>query len=106
LEPVHGLHPKPSQLVAAVGEDPQRLELTIGCQHAQSRRADRDDSDRVRIERVGLAVVAGVEQPDPGRKLGRHIDDPFTRLHQSLRERRPAPLAPSIAQTRRGHVFT
>jgi hypothetical protein len=29
LPSVHGLHPQPGQLVTAVGENPQRLELTV-----------------------------------------------------------------------------
>jgi hypothetical protein len=38
---------------------------------------------------VRLAVVAGVEQPDPGRELGRDIDDVLTARKQSLRQRTP-----------------
>jgi hypothetical protein len=60
----------------------------------------------VRVERVGLAVVAGVEEPDPGGQLGRDVKDPLTGREQALGQRTAAPLAPSTAHTRRGHVLT
>jgi hypothetical protein len=37
----------------------------------------------MRIQRVGLVVVAGIKQPNPGRPLRRHIDDLFAGFHQS-----------------------
>ena len=89
VEPVHGLHPQVGQLVAAVGEHPQRHDLTVGCHHAQARGADRDHRDGVRIQGVGLAVVAGAEEPDSRGELRRDIDDPFAGFDQSLRERTP-----------------
>ena len=105
LEPVDGLDPAPGQLLAAVGQHPQRLELAVERQHPQACGADRDHRDRVRVVGVGLAVVAGVEQPDPGRELGRHVDDVLA-VGSSSRcaSGRPAPLLPSTAQTRSGHA--
>ena len=103
LEPVDGLDPTPGQRFTAVGQHPQRLELAVELQHPQAAGADRDDRDRVRVAGVGLAVVAGVEEPDPGRELGRHIDDVLAVLEQPLRQRpagavgaldRPDPLRP------------
>lgn len=105
LEPVDGLDPAPSQRLSSVGEDPQRLELAVDLQHTQRGGADRDDRDRVRIERVGLPVVAGVEEPDPAGELGRDIDDLLTGLEQPLGQRsshavsafdRPHPLRPGL----------
>ena len=103
LEPVDGLDALAGQLVASVGEHPQRLELTIGGEHAKTRSAHGDDRDRVRVQGVGLAVVAGVEEPDPGGQLGRDIEDPFAGLDQPLGQRtagavgsldRPDPVRP------------
>jgi hypothetical protein len=38
----------------------------------------------VRVAGVGLAVVAGVEEPHPRRQLRRHVDDPFAGLEEPL----------------------
>ncbi len=54
---------------------------------------------------VGLAVVAGVEEPDSGGELGGHVDDLLAVLEEPLCER-PAPLLPSTAQTRSGQAAT
>jgi hypothetical protein len=60
----------------------------------------------VRVEGVGLAVVTGVEEPDPGGELGRDIDDVLAGLEEPLCQRgRPTPLAPSTVQTRSGQAF-
>jgi hypothetical protein len=57
----------------------------------------------MRVVGVGLAVVAGVEQPDPGSQLRGDVDDSFAVLEEALRERpagavaaldRPDPLGP------------
>ena len=54
---------------------------------------------------VGLAVVAGVEEPDPGGELRWHVDHLLAVLEQTLREgtagavaslNRPDPLRPSL----------
>ena len=91
------------QLLAAVGQHPQRLELDVVGQHPQPRGADRDHRDRVRVVGVGLAVVAGVEQPGPGRQLRRHVDHVLAVGQQPLRQRpagavaalhRPHPVRP------------
>ena len=102
LEPIDGLDPAPGERFAAVGEHPQRLELTIELQHPQGRGADRDHGDRVGIVGVGRAVVAGVEDPDPDGELG----GTSTTCAPSSRSRRasgrPAPLLASTAQIRSG----
>jgi hypothetical protein len=77
LESVHGLHPTVGQLVAAVGQHSQGLELPIGSDLAQAGSAQRDHRDGVRVERVGLAVVAGVEEPDPSGQLRRDVNNPL-----------------------------
>jgi hypothetical protein len=105
LEPVDRLDPASGQGFASVGEHPQRLELAVDLKHAQGRGADCDDRDRVGIAGVGLAVVAGVEMPDPCRELRRDIDDLLAGLEQPLGQRssdtvgafdRPDPVRPRL----------
>jgi len=105
VQPVDGLDPLAGQLLAAVGEHPQRLELLVVGQHSQPAGADRDRRDRVRVVGVGLAVVPGVEQPGSGRQLGRHVHDVFAVGQEPLRQRpagavaafdRPDPLRPGL----------
>jgi hypothetical protein len=59
----------------------------------------------VRIERVGLAVVAGVKQPNPGSELRRDVDDTLAGLQKPLGQwstrtvgalNRPDPLRPCL----------
>ena len=108
LESVDGLDPPTGQCLTAVGEHPQRLELAVELQHPQGRGAHGNSSDRVRVVGVGLAVVAGVEQPDPGRELRRHVDHLLAVLEETLSEwssgavrslNRPDPLAAKRRRT-------
>jgi hypothetical protein len=66
LQPVHGLHPLASDLLAALDQQSHRLELAVFGQHPQVLGPDRNHSNCMRVVGVGLAVVAGVEQPRPG----------------------------------------
>ena len=59
----------------------------------------------MRIECVGLAVVTGVEEPNPGSELGRDVDDALAVLEQPLGQRsagavgsfdRPDPIRPGL----------
>lgn len=60
-------------------EHPQRLELTVLDHHPQTFGADRHHGDGVGVQGgVGLAVVAGVEEPHPGREPGRDIEHLLT----------------------------
>ncbi|GGO70458.1 hypothetical protein GCM10012276_09080 [Nocardioides deserti] len=93
LESVDGLDPPTGQCLTPVGEHPQRLELPVEPQHPQARRADCDCCDRVGIVGVGLAVMAGVEEPDSGGELRWDVDDLLAVLEQSLRERSPGAVA-------------
>jgi hypothetical protein len=103
MQPVDALHPGTGELLAPVGQHPQRLEVGVVGQHPQARSAGRDHGHRVRIVGVGLAVVSGVEQPRPGRELGRHVHHVLAMSQQSLRQRaagavaaldRPDPIRP------------
>ena len=77
------------QLVAAIGEHPQRLELTIRSDHSQTTSANRDDCDRVRVQGIGLAVVAGVEEPHPCSQLRWNIHHLLAGFDQALSQRTP-----------------
>jgi hypothetical protein len=105
LESVDGLHSASGECFASVGEHPQGFELSIELQHPQRLGADRDDGDRVGVASVCFAVVAGVEQADPGSELRRDIDNAFAVLEQALGERsagsvaafnRPDPVGPAV----------
>jgi hypothetical protein len=41
----------------------------------------------VGVAGIGLAVVAGVEEPDPGGELGRHIDHLLAGFKEPLSQR-------------------
>jgi len=105
LEPVDGLDTLPGQRFAAVGEHPHRLELAVDLQDTQSLGSDSDDRDRVRIKRVGLSAVPGVEEPDPGSSLAGTSENALAGLEEPLGQWSTAPLAPSTAQIRSGHAF-
>jgi hypothetical protein len=60
----------------------------------------------VRVVGVGLPVVAGVEQPHPSAELRWHVDHPFASASSRCANGRPAPLLPSTAKVRCGHVLT
>ena len=87
VHPVHALDPGPAQLGPPVDQQPQRLELHVVGQHPKRRGAHRDHRDGVRVVRVGLAVVPGVQRPGPGRELRRDVDDVLAVGQQPLRQR-------------------
>jgi hypothetical protein len=104
VQPVDGLDPSSGQFLTVIDQHPQRFELDVIGQHPQPGRTDRDHGDRVRVMGVGLAVVAGVEQPRPCRQFGRHVDHVFTIGQQPLGQRpagavaaldRPDPVRPA-----------
>jgi hypothetical protein len=98
--------PLPGQLIAAVGQHPQGLQLGVMGQDAELLRADRSHRDRVRIVGVGLPAVAGVEHPNPGGQLGRDVDHVLAVGQSRCAKDRPAPLLPSTAHTRSGQATT
>ena len=56
MQPVDGLNSPSGQRLPPVGQQPQRLQLTVHLQHAQPLGSDRHDRDRVGIQRDGLGV--------------------------------------------------
>ena len=82
-----------------VDQHPQRLELTVRGEDAQTPGTNRSDRNRVRVVGIGLATMACVEQPCPGCELGGNINHSFADLHQSLGEWGPTPRLPIPALT-------
>ena len=64
MQPVHGLGPVAAQFVPPVSEHAHDHQVIIGLDPDEARAAQRGHRDRVRIDRVGLAAVAGGEDPD------------------------------------------
>jgi hypothetical protein len=83
----------PGELFSAFDQQPQCLQFAIGIEHSQVLGADGDDRDRVRVVRVGLAIVSGVEQPCSGRQLRGHVDYVLAIGEQPLGQRAPGAVA-------------
>jgi hypothetical protein len=87
LKPVDGLDSQPGELIASIRQHAQGLELSVGGELAQAGGAQGDHDDAVRVQGVGLAVVAGVEEPDPCGQLGRDIEDLLAGFDQASGQR-------------------
>lgn len=87
LKPVDRLHPPVGQRLKPLDQHPQRLQLAVDLQHPQPVGSHRDHRDRVRVAGVGLAAQSGVEVPDPGGELGRHIDHVLAGFQEPLGQR-------------------
>lgn len=86
MQPVDGLRPGAAELVTAVSQHDQHHQLRIHSHLDEVRGAQRDHRHRVRIDRVGLAAVAGGEYPHLRGQLGRHVVDRFAIVHQPVRQ--------------------
>jgi hypothetical protein len=86
VQPVRGLDPALAQLVTPIAQHPQRLHLRVVGEHPKATGAHRDRGDGMRVVRVGLAVVPGVELAGAGRQLRRHVHDVLTIGQQPLRQ--------------------
>jgi hypothetical protein len=87
VQPAQRLDPGPAQLVPPVAQQPQHLQLRIDRDLTQAPVAQRHHHDRVRVGRVGLAALPGVEHPRPGGQLGGNVHDPFPVGQQPRRDR-------------------
>ena len=105
LQPIDHLDPLTGQLLPPVDQHPQHLQLLVVRQHAQAASADRDHRHGVRVVGVGLAVMAGVEQPHPALSLAGTSTTRSPSASSRCASYRPAPLLPSTAQVRCGHVL-
>lgn len=86
MESAHRPDPAAGECLASVGQHPQRFELAVDLEHPQVRCAHCHDRDRVGVECICLAVVAGVEEPHPGGELRGDIDDVLAGLEEPLSE--------------------
>jgi len=91
VQPVQRLRPGPGQLITPVGQQPQHRQALIMGQLPQPAGAQRRDGDGVRVGGVGLAAVAGVQDPDASGQLGRHIHHLLPLGQQPGRQRPPRP---------------
>lgn len=65
MQPVDGLGACGDELVAAISEQLERDHRVVAVNLVQPVGAQRGQGDRVRVDRVGLAAVAGGEHPHP-----------------------------------------
>jgi hypothetical protein len=86
VQPVDDLGAGPAQLIAAVSQHAHHHQVLLDLDPDQARGAQRDQGHRVRIDRVGLAPVAGGEHPHLRGQLGRHVKDDLTVMNQAVRQ--------------------
>jgi len=86
MQPVDGLGSGPAQLVAPVGEHAHHHQVLVHLHPDQTGAAQRDHGHRVRVDRVGLAAVAGGEHPHLRGQFRRHIHHDLPVVHQPVRE--------------------
>ena len=93
---------------AAVDQDPQHRELLVVDHRTQPGHPGADQRDRVGVGGVGLAALAGREDPGPRRQLRRDVDDLLAIGQQPQRDvaadaaaalDRPDPVRPPLAGT-------
>ena len=99
MQPRYRLGAGVRQLLAAVGEQPQRHQLILARERPQRRSAGRDHRDGVRISGISLAALPGGEHPGPGRQLRWHIHHGLAVSDQPLRDMPPDALAANVRVT-------
>ncbi len=97
-----------AESVAAVGEHPERDQLGIELYTAEIRCVQCGEGDRVRVDGVGFAAVAGGVDPYLRGEFRGDVEDGFTVVDQSVREvaadavaalDRPDPIVESLSST-------
>src|SRR6266566_9817034 len=73
VEPVDDAAALPGELVAAVRQEPQHGRVVLGADAAQPGLTHGNPSDAPRVEGVGLAPVATIEEAGPGGQRRRHV---------------------------------
>jgi hypothetical protein len=66
VQPVHYVGARSAELVTPVDQQPQRDPGVVGLHPPQAGGAHRDHGNAARVDRVGLAALAGGEDPGPG----------------------------------------
>lgn len=84
MQPVDRLGAGTAELVAAVDQLPHHHQFRVDVDLDQVRRPQRNHRDRVRVDRVGLAAVAGGEHPHLSGQLRRHVHHGLAVVHQSV----------------------
>jgi hypothetical protein len=75
-----------AELLTTVDQQPQRDRGVIGAHTSQVRGAQGDQGDAAGVDRVGLAALAGGEDPGSGGELGGHVYDGFAVGDKALRD--------------------
>jgi len=83
----------PAQLIAAVGEHAHHYQILLDPDPGQARAAQGGQRHGVRIDRVGLAAVAGGEHPHLRGQLRRHVEDDLAVMDQAMRQVPPDTVA-------------
>jgi hypothetical protein len=73
VDPVEQVGVSTAQTVTAVDQQPQRHGHVVDDDLPQTLAAQRRDRDAVRIDRISLTALTGVEHPRPGGQLRGHV---------------------------------
>jgi hypothetical protein len=84
VDPADDLGAGPARLIAAIHQQPQGDRRVVDLDLTQAGAAQPRHGHAVRVDRVGLACLPGVEHPHPRRQLGRHVHDGFAVGDQAL----------------------
>ncbi len=100
-----------AQAAAPVDQQAQHLQGLVVGDGAQPAHADADQGDGVGVGVVGLAALAGGEDPHPRGQLGRHVQDLLTQRQEAGHDvpadalaalDRPGPLGPTVRVLHQG----
>jgi hypothetical protein len=91
VQPARGLVTGPGQVAVPLGPHLQHGGVVLGEHRAPGRGPQRRDRHRPGIVGVVLVGVTGLQQPHPGRQLGRHIQHLLTGSDQLLGQQMPQP---------------
>jgi hypothetical protein len=86
VQPVDHLGAGAAQLITAVREHAHHHQVLLDLHPDQARGPQGDQRDGVRIDRVGLAAVAGGEHPHLRGQLGGHVKDGLAVVDQAVRQ--------------------
>ena len=88
MQPADRTGPSRDELVMATRQQPQHLPVILERDRTQVPVPQRDDRRRTCVVRVGLVLVARIQQSCSCRQRGRHVDDGLARRDELLRQQR------------------